>query len=101
MDLVNNLLQPNAPMKTLLVPGAEVDGAMDIMEKDMGEMYEPEGSHLHENYGYARAYQEKETATYMDAAKRIANEDSNTVINVSVKETFHENCVYLLRDRDV
>lgn len=81
MDLVNNLMQSNAPMKTFIVPGAEVDGAVDIVEADLGEMHEPEGFHVPGNYTYAWAYQDREAATYMEAAKRMASE-SSAVSNV-------------------
>lgn len=83
MDLLSNLLSPNAPYKTIVIPGAEVDGAMNVAEEDMGEVHEDEEVEMVENYSYARAYQEREAATYMAAARRMAGEASGAY-NVSI-----------------
>lgn len=79
MDLINNLLQPNAPFKRIIVPGAEVDGALNIPEEDIGELHEVVDEEMTENYSYARVYQEKEAATYMEAAKRMVCDGSMNV----------------------
>lgn len=79
MDLLNNLLQPNAPIKIITVPGAEVDGKMDIGEDDVGEIHEQEEVEMIENYGYARAYQEREAKIYMEAAERMVRESTGNV----------------------
>lgn len=79
MDLLNNLMQPNAPYMSIPVPGAEVDGAMCINEDDVGEVHEHEEVELVENYGYAHTYRERELKIYREAGKRECSE------NVSVK----------------
>lgn len=82
MDLLNNLMQPNAPYMSISVPGAEVDGVLNIAEDDVGEVHEPEEVELVENYGYAHAYQERETKIYREAAERMVREG---IGNVSAK----------------
>lgn len=77
MEFLNNLFQPNAPLKVIQVPGAEVDGALHVVEENLGEVHQPEDIEVQENYTYARAYQEREAAVYMEAAKLIAEEGNN------------------------
>lgn len=86
MDLVNNLLQPNAPLKIITVPRAEVDGAIYLSDEEMEEMHQEEEVEFTENYSYARVYQEREAATYMAAARRMANEAN--MHSVSIKRFF-------------
>lgn len=85
MDLLNNLLQPNAPYKSIVIPGAEIDGAMSIAEEEIGEMIETETCESPENYNYARVYQEREVASYMEASRSMAK-DSNSFVKASLRE---------------
>lgn len=61
MDLLNNLLQPDAPRTIITVPGAQVDGAVHVNDELLGEMHDgEEDTDMVENFSYARAYQERE-----------------------------------------
>lgn len=71
MDLLKNLMDPNKSLQRIVVPGAQVDGALDI-EPIATFTYEEtdlQASNYDSN-DYAKAYQEKEAKLYADTTKQ-------------------------------
>lgn len=80
MDLINNLLQHNAPLKRIVVPGAQVDGALDLNAEDIGEVFDSDNfKPAEEDYSYAQVYQQREAALYTEASKHFHDEGHASV----------------------
>lgn len=70
MDLLSNLMNPNKGLQHIVVPGAQVDGALEL-ESIATFTYEETVSQTndYDSNEYAKAYQEREAKLYADTTK--------------------------------
>lgn len=72
MDLLANLMNPNKTLQHIIVPSAQVDGAVQV-ELDETVTYDDSDMQMDDNISsndYAKIYQERETALYAEATKQ-------------------------------